>query len=561
MALAGLPATYGIYMLHAARSSGGSLALGQMVLFVYWLVFEGFDLLDSLRKRESDGNACGVFALNVIFFTAVSAVQWQTASGPTLYQFFVLAAAAYLLNALVRLAILPASGFPAECSALDRATRGGYEGAITLTATFAAVAIALKLSGLNLAVALMAEAELLFLAGFAFRQRLLRHLATGLFVLANGPLLAVSPDKYVTILGAQWHAWSPVALLEAAVFYLNRFVANRGAFYSSAAAGLLLVTLGFELPLEFVGLGWLFLGIALYEIGLARRLRDFAIQGYCAGGAAILMLMQKNVIDTGRHTDWHGWAPQICAAAVLYVVAVRVSYPGRDREEAVIWGSNIASLMATLLTAAFLFNTLPDSLTVVGWAALGLILLVIGVRLGDTGLRLQSYALAVLTFGRTLAINFDLGGDYAGVPARILITAAVVASFFAAELLAPRPPQSETTLDPLQQADAHARFLFSWLAAALLALLLHHEVSGRLLTVAWGIQGLGLLFAGFPLRERPMRLAGLVLLLICVLKLFLFDLQNLDMPFRVLSFVVLGVILIGVSFFYSRYRERISRYM
>jgi uncharacterized membrane protein len=86
-------------------------------------------------------------------------------------------------------------------------------------------------------------------------------------------------------------------------------------------------------------------------------------------------------------------------------------------------------------------------------------------------------------------------------------------------------------------------------------------VSGRLLTVAWGIQGLGLLFAGFPLRERPMRLAGLVLLLICVLKLFLFDLQNLDMPFRVLSFVVLGVILIGVSFFYSRYRERISRYM
>jgi uncharacterized membrane protein len=343
-----------------------------------------------------------------------------------------------------------------------------------------------------------------------------------------------------------------VALLEAAVFYLNRFVANRGAFYSSAAALLLLVTLGFELPLEFVGLGWLLLAVALYAFGMAKRLREFAIQSYCAGGAAILMLLYKNVIDTSRHTDWHGWLPQLCGAVVLYALAIRVSHPSRDREGAVSVVRDLTSLMGTLLLATFLFNTLPDSLTVVGWAALGLVLLAIGARLGYTGLRLQSYALAVVTFGRTWAVNFDLDGDYAGVPARILITAAVVASFFAAELLAPRPPRG---------VEAHARFLFSWLAAALLALLLHHEVSGHLLTVAWGIQGLGLLFAGFPLRERPMRLAGLALLLVCVLKLFLFDLRNLDMPFRVLSFVVLGVILIGVSFFYSRYRERISRYM
>jgi hypothetical protein len=552
MALAGLPATYGIYLLHAARSSGGSLALGQTVLFVYWLVFEGFDLLESARTRASGGKASGVFPLNVIFFTAVSAIQWQAASEPTLYKFFVLAAAAYLLSALVRLAILPPSGFPAECSALDRATRGGYEGSITLAATFTAVAVALKLSGLNLAVALMAEAELLFLAGLAFRQRFLRHLATGLFVVANAPLLNVPPDKYVTIAGAQWHAWSPVALLEAAVFYLNRFVANRGAFYSSAAAGLLLITLGFELPLEFVGLGWLLFAVLLYEVGLAKRLRDFSIQSYCAGGAGILMLLWKNVVDTRLHTDWHGWLPQIAGAAVLYALAVRVSYPSRDREGAVSEVRDMASLFGTVLLATFLLNTLPDSLTVVGWAALGLVLLVIGARLGNTGLRLQSYALAVVTFGRTWVVNFDLDGDYAGVPSRILITAAVVAGFFAAELLSARPPRA---------VEANARFLFSWLAAALLALLLHHEVSGRLLTVAWGIEGLGLLFAGFPLRERAMRFAGLFLLLGCVLKLFLFDLRNLDMPFRVLSFVVLGVILIGVSFFYSRFRERISRYM
>jgi uncharacterized membrane protein len=45
-----------------------------------------------------------------------------------------------------------------------------------------------------------------------------------------------------------------------------------------------------------------------------------------------------------------------------------------------------------------------------------------------------------------------------------------------------------------------------------------------------------------------------------VLKLFFYDLRQLELPFRILSFLVLGVILIGVSFVYSRFRDRISRY-
>ena len=57
----------------------------------------------------------------------------------------------------------------------------------------------------------------------------------------------------------------------------------------------------------------------------------------------------------------------------------------------------------------------------------------------DFGFRISdligaAVALALVTFGRTWAVNFDLAGDYAGVPARILITAAVVASFCAAEM-------------------------------------------------------------------------------------------------------------------------------
>ena len=51
--------------------------------------------------------------------------------------------------------------------------------------------------------------------------------------------------------------------------------------------------------------------------------------------------------------------------------------------------------------------------------------------------------------------------------------------------------------------------------------------------MAWGAQGVALLIAGFPLRQRCLRLSGLALLLVCVGELFGYDLRYLDMPSRV----------------------------
>ena len=99
------------------------------------------------------------------------------------------------------------------------------------------------------------------------------------------------------------------------------------------------------------------------------------------------------------------------------------------------------------------------------------------------------------------------------------------------------------------------------LASLLLAILLFYEVSGGMLTMAWAVEALALLGAGFPLRDRLQRLSGLALFLICVLKLFLYDLRELETVNRILSFIVLGLILVGVSWMYTRFRDRIQRYL
>jgi uncharacterized membrane protein len=96
-------------------------------------------------------------------------------------------------------------------------------------------------------------------------------------------------------------------------------------------------------------------------------------------------------------------------------------------------------------------------------------------------------------------------------------------------------------------------------ATVLLMALLFTHISGEMLTVSWGLEGLALLAAGFTLRERVLRLEGLSLLLVCILKLFFYDLRNLETFPRILSFIALGAIMLGVSWIYTRFRNHLRK--
>jgi hypothetical protein len=198
---------------------------------------------------------------------------------------------------------------------------------------------------------------------------------------------------------------------------------------------------------------------------------------------------------------------------------------------------------------------LGRSLAVVGWALLMLVLYRTGLTRRIPDLRWQSYPIAILTFWRCWNTNFYIPESLAGIRGRLLTGAIVIAGFYCAQLLSPRQEREGSGL------DRYARTFYSLLASVLLAVLLFYEVSGGVLTVAWGLEGLALLGAGFPLRDRLQRLSGLFLFLVCVMKLFFYDLRQLGTLNRILSFMVLGAILIGVSWIYTRFRDRIQRYL
>jgi predicted membrane protein DUF2339 len=74
------------------------------------------------------------------------------------------------------------------------------------------------------------------------------------------------------------------------------------------------------------------------------------------------------------------------------------------------------------------------------------------------------------------------------------------------------------------------------------------------LSVVWAVIGVGAMVFGLARKWTPSRIFGLALLGLVTLKVFIVDLAALDVAYRVLSFVALGILLLGAAYLYSRFQ-------
>ena len=75
------------------------------------------------------------------------------------------------------------------------------------------------------------------------------------------------------------------------------------------------------------------------------------------------------------------------------------------------------------------------------------------------------------------------------------------------------------------------------------------------LSSVWIVYASIVVAIGFYRRRGAVRITGISLLGISILKIFFYDLSYLEQPYRIVSFIVLGVILLGASFVYQRYKH------
>ncbi len=79
------------------------------------------------------------------------------------------------------------------------------------------------------------------------------------------------------------------------------------------------------------------------------------------------------------------------------------------------------------------------------------------------------------------------------------------------------------------------------------------------LTLLWALYAFGLLLAGLARGVRGLRYAGLALFAVVVGKVFLVDLAGLESIYRIVAFIVLGIVLFLAALLYLRHRARFQQ--
>jgi uncharacterized membrane protein len=205
------------------------------------------------------------------------------------------------------------------------------------------------------------------------------------------------------------------------------------------------------------------------------------------------------------------------------------------------------------------------------WAVQVVVILWAGLRLHNRWLCYGALALLLLAVGKLLfydygevfALNSEplayTRGFSTLLVERWLTLAFVLGALFSSAAMLRTADPVLGWWQPTATAWLYGAFmalLFLVLTIEVSALCYDHARQARFaaISVLWTLFSIALILLGFVYQQARMRLVALGLFGVTVLKVFLWDMANVSTPFRIVSFVVLGLMLMGASYLYYRYR-------
>lgn len=565
------------YVIFVLRSQAGlTIALDPAtwpswaMLASLWLTFEGADLLSRRRSREP--RAASLFALNAVGFMTAGLLHAPD-SDLAIGAFAAAASIAYLASAIVRARVLPA---PPSVDGTPDVPGGPLAGwttshtAVTLSAVMASLAIELRMDGLREVLAFLLVAEMVFIAGLTLGDRLIRHLGAALAVLTTFQLTqaGIRVDAVVSLGSWDVERWSILAIVVGGAWYAHRGwlrsrrVTREPLEYGYSWTGTLLLGLAIVRELQPIdaAVAGLALAAVLLEAGL-RRGAEYRYQSYAVtaiAGSALALLFAGDVVQSAgiRH-----WLALPAGAVLAYWLAWRLA--SHDQKATGSAESRLAAgfaaTLGTLFVALFERQILPGVWLGPAFAATGLALAGLDRQRHLAIFRWHAYALLVSGLARSAQPVFAIGTATSMAVTGMVVVAVVT---YAVTLIMRGANRRDAgTPRWLGEVEDTVRPTVSIFATAALALLTLDEAPDRVRTVLWAAQGVALLAAGVPFRERVMRLSGLTMLGLAVGRFFLHDFSEQEALARILSAVSLGLFLLGVSWVYTRFRDRIQKYL
>jgi uncharacterized membrane protein len=250
--------------------------------------------------------------------------------------------------------------------------------------------------------------------------------------------------------------------------------------------------------------------------------------------------------------DQHRWLLTVDVVVLAIVYLGLASFAPAPKSGRPLARVLYAGLALTLVTLAIPIR-LAGAWITIGWAIEGAVLIWSGFSM-DTRL-LRAAGLTIFLFVAIRLVVAPIEGGQLFLNPRFETFALVIACLGTTTYLASRHRSElapgERTLYSIAQVAINVLALWA-LTSEVLGTTQMYQRQQLLVTIVWTLYAATLLVLGVRADSSLLRWQGLVLLGIAIIKVFLFDLSELSLGLRILSFMALGIVLLGISFLYQR---------
>jgi uncharacterized membrane protein len=130
-------------------------------------------------------------------------------------------------------------------------------------------------------------------------------------------------------------------------------------------------------------------------------------------------------------------------------------------------------------------------------------------------------------------------------------------------LLAQQQISRKLLPSPLVPSAAHGAMIVAGLVAlwVYVSCWVLTTYKGFAVTGSWALLALAGFLAGFMLKERAYRLTSLFILGFALVKIFAYDIWEIEEFYRWITAFIVGAVCIGVGFIYTRYSDKIKSWL
>jgi uncharacterized membrane protein len=307
------------------------------------------------------------------------------------------------------------------------------------------------------------------------------------------------------------------------------------------------------LPLAILALYWcLFVAAAIgYELRVpVTQLRTSSASVLLLNAGLTAAVGWVLVDDRGTDVGATAW---VLGVTVAHILLGAFGFGQR-------MSSEIAALLVAVgvgLSGVTLALALDGPALVAGWSAEAVILAWVASRTGEQRAFVFSLAFLGLAGLHTLANEAPLDALVDGVDDLGVAVAAVLCVGIAAFLVYRFMPLTDVQLALLGVGSVALVYAASLTIVDVLQgdAVAQSQTAQVALSTFWGVVGLAAIVAGLVADVRALRYGGLALLGLGVAKVFAYDLSELEQIYRVLSFIVVGIVMLAGAYAYQRVRR------